>query len=527
MGPRGPEAPRSPPAPGGAARSSGPQHPALRHVHHRLRPPAVESDRGAAPGPPPGEDRAAARAGRARPASGPPPPPAPARASARTTVSRFHPARKPSDACWSAQPPQVPKCRQGGATRSGEGARTSAGASTSPPRPARAPAPPAGCSGMRSSPASPSPCSPRRSTTISTGSATRVPPRRNRSFPIRRIAGRDPPHYVRVVNERRSRPHGHPHRARNPRSGMSTSRSPTSTARSASTPACSASRSCSATATRRPSCPPAATTTTSASTPGRAGRHARRRRGHTGLYHTAILYPDRAALADALRRLVEAGIALDGAADHGVSEAIYLRDPDGNGVELYRDRPPGRLAARRRGQAVKMVNAPLDLRALLAEAPARSALAEPDVEPPPGLRRRSAASDGRTRPCPRRSADRRAEHEALAVARDELQRARSASRPAGGAGATCQSSADPGGLSAQPHVQRRPRVASSGSVVRLHMRAAVGAGPEPDAGDHARHPSPSHRGSIAPAPPAAPARVERGCADRRAGGRRPARSAPR
>ena len=63
-------------------------------------------------------------------------------------------------------------------------------------------------------------------------------------------------------------------------------------------------------------------------------------RGTTGLYHLAILYPTRAALADALRRrLIVAGVSLDGAADHGVSEALYLRDPDGNGVELYRDRP--------------------------------------------------------------------------------------------------------------------------------------------------------------------------------------------
>ena len=59
----------------------------------------------------------------------------------------------------------------------------------------------------------------------------------------------------------------------------------------------------------------------------------------TGLYHVAILYPTRAALADALRRLIAAGVPLDGASDHGVSEALYLRDPDDNGVELYRDRP--------------------------------------------------------------------------------------------------------------------------------------------------------------------------------------------
>ena len=61
--------------------------------------------------------------------------------------------------------------------------------------------------------------------------------------------------------------------------------------------------------------------------------------GTTGLFHTAILYPTRPALADALHRVIEAGIQLDGASDHGVSEALYLRDPDENGVELYRDRP--------------------------------------------------------------------------------------------------------------------------------------------------------------------------------------------
>ena len=61
--------------------------------------------------------------------------------------------------------------------------------------------------------------------------------------------------------------------------------------------------------------------------------------GTTGLYHVAILYPDRAALGDALRRLARREVPLDGASDHGVSEALYLRDPDGNGVELYRDRP--------------------------------------------------------------------------------------------------------------------------------------------------------------------------------------------
>lgn len=89
--------------------------------------------------------------------------------------------------------------------------------------------------------------------------------------------------------------------------------------------------------------------------------------GHTGLYHTAVLYPDRRALAQALRRVIEAGIALEGAADHGVSEAIYLRDPDGNGVELYRDRPEADWPRDATGQ-LQMTNARLDLTALLAEA---------------------------------------------------------------------------------------------------------------------------------------------------------------
>lgn len=90
--------------------------------------------------------------------------------------------------------------------------------------------------------------------------------------------------------------------------------------------------------------------------------------GHTGLYHTAFLYPDRAQLADALRRVVDAGIPLDGAADHGVSEALYLTDPDGNGVELYRDRPEAEWPRDADG-TLAMTNAPLDLDALLAEAP--------------------------------------------------------------------------------------------------------------------------------------------------------------
>jgi catechol 2,3-dioxygenase len=92
--------------------------------------------------------------------------------------------------------------------------------------------------------------------------------------------------------------------------------------------------------------------------------------GTTGLYHTAILYPDRAGLADALRRLVEAGIRLDGASDHGVSEALYLSDPDGNGVELYRDRPEAEWPRNPDG-TLSMVTKRLDLQALLAEAPVR------------------------------------------------------------------------------------------------------------------------------------------------------------
>lgn len=92
-------------------------------------------------------------------------------------------------------------------------------------------------------------------------------------------------------------------------------------------------------------------------------------KGHTGLYHTAFLYPDRAQLADALRRVLRAGLAIEGAADHGVSEAIYLSDPDGNGVELYRDRAPEDWPLDSAGQ-LAMVNDPIDLNDLLSEAPA-------------------------------------------------------------------------------------------------------------------------------------------------------------
>jgi len=88
--------------------------------------------------------------------------------------------------------------------------------------------------------------------------------------------------------------------------------------------------------------------------------------GTTGLYHVAVLYPTRAALADALRRLIAAGVPLDGAADHGVSQALYLRDPDQNGVELYWDRPVDEWPLAPSGE-LTMFTAPLDLDALLAE----------------------------------------------------------------------------------------------------------------------------------------------------------------
>lgn len=89
-------------------------------------------------------------------------------------------------------------------------------------------------------------------------------------------------------------------------------------------------------------------------------------RGTTGLYHIAIRYPDRRTLADALRRLTAAGIRLDGAADHGVSEALYLRDPDQNGVELCWDRPQDQWPRDASGN-LAMVTEPLDLIALLSE----------------------------------------------------------------------------------------------------------------------------------------------------------------
>jgi catechol 2,3-dioxygenase len=88
--------------------------------------------------------------------------------------------------------------------------------------------------------------------------------------------------------------------------------------------------------------------------------------GSTGLYHLAIAYPTRAELADALRRVLRAGISLEGASDHGVSEAIYLRDPDGNGVELYWDRPRQERPRKPNGD-LAMVTEPLDLDQLLRE----------------------------------------------------------------------------------------------------------------------------------------------------------------
>ena len=90
--------------------------------------------------------------------------------------------------------------------------------------------------------------------------------------------------------------------------------------------------------------------------------------GTTGLYHLAIVYPTRAALADALRQLMAANIPLEGASDHGVSEALYLRDPDGNGLELYWDRPQDAWPRAADG-SIAMYTRRLDLQDLLREAP--------------------------------------------------------------------------------------------------------------------------------------------------------------
>jgi catechol 2,3-dioxygenase len=89
--------------------------------------------------------------------------------------------------------------------------------------------------------------------------------------------------------------------------------------------------------------------------------------GHTGLFHAAFLYPDRTALAAAVRRVLASGNTLDGAADHGVSEAVYMRDPDGNGLELYRDRPRSEWPTDAEGR-LAMFTRPLDIASLLGEA---------------------------------------------------------------------------------------------------------------------------------------------------------------
>jgi catechol 2,3-dioxygenase len=89
-------------------------------------------------------------------------------------------------------------------------------------------------------------------------------------------------------------------------------------------------------------------------------------KGHTGLYHVAFLYPDRAALGRALASVVDHGVKLTGAADHGVSEAVYFDDPDGNGIELYRDRAPEDWPRDAQGN-LEMFNARLDVQALIEE----------------------------------------------------------------------------------------------------------------------------------------------------------------
>lgn len=90
-------------------------------------------------------------------------------------------------------------------------------------------------------------------------------------------------------------------------------------------------------------------------------------KGHTGLYHVAFLYQSRRDLGEAVARVADAGYSLDGAADHGVSEAVYLRDPDGNGIELYRDRHEADWPRRPDG-SLAMVNAYLDVDALMSDA---------------------------------------------------------------------------------------------------------------------------------------------------------------
>ena len=108
-------------------------------------------------------------------------------------------------------------------------------------------------------------------------------------------------------------------------------------------------------------------------------------RGTTGLYHVAILYPSRAALADALQRIVAARVPIDGASDHGVSEAIYLHDPDGNGIEIYWDRPQEQWPRSADG-ALRMFTRPLDVENLLNEAGGHAAASiQPISEGPKDL----------------------------------------------------------------------------------------------------------------------------------------------
>ena len=102
--------------------------------------------------------------------------------------------------------------------------------------------------------------------------------------------------------------------------------------------------------------------------------------GTTGLFHTAILYPTRPALADALHRVIAAGIELDGASDHGVSEALYLRDPDDNGVELYWDRPPEAWPRTPQG-GLAMFTRQLDLNGLLKEVVPKASAPKVDEGP--------------------------------------------------------------------------------------------------------------------------------------------------
>lgn len=110
-------------------------------------------------------------------------------------------------------------------------------------------------------------------------------------------------------------------------------------------------------------------------------------RGTTGLYHVAVRFPDRLELGRCLQRVLAAGVPLQGAADHGVSEAIYFADPDGNGIEIYRDRPPAEWPRDAQGE-LAMSNAPFDLDALLAEVVAAAAapLEDAPAPPPPPLR---------------------------------------------------------------------------------------------------------------------------------------------